>query len=176
MVSFLQYISTVSQEIEKKQGLQWSENIWCLVAWFLCWSGQGDIKPSVTKQDFTQPRCARRRSDCITLVFFPVGSWHETIGKSLMPLYFFRVVSLDSLWLCSWEYTTGIFWDERCCVSAICCFCLNLFLSTGIYTGVINRLNCPNRDSSPLLLQNTCCIPVATAYTAMLQLVQSVFH
>lgn len=94
-------------------------------------------------------------------------------GSPLHPCNFFRVVSSDGL--CCWECATGVFWDERCCVSAIRCFCC-LNWSTDICTGVINRLNCPNRDSSPLLLQNACCVPVATAYTAKLQLARSVFH
>lgn len=107
-------------------------------------------------------------------LFFPMLSWHE-FRKSPTPLYFFRVISFDSL--CCGVCVTGVFRDERCFVSAILYFCcLNLFLSTDICTGVINRLNCPNRDSSPLLLQNTACVPVATAYTPKLQLVQSVLH
>lgn len=148
VVSFLQYISTVSQEIKKKQGLQYSESIWVpgSLLSVLVRAGRDEAigeqtLPSVPEGGVTV---------LCSFFFFPVGSWHETIGKSLMPLYFFRVVSLDSLWLCCWEYETGIFWDEGCCVNAICRFCcLNLFLGTGIYAGVINRLNCPSRDSSP---------------------------
>lgn len=148
-------------------------------AWFPSFCARAGTDETTGEQMclYPTPVCQKEWLYYPFFFFSPVGSWHETIGKSLMLLYFFRIVSLDSLWLCYWEYATGIFWDERCCGSAICCFCcLNLFLSTGIYTGLINRLSCPSRDSSPLLLQNTYWIPVATAYTAMLQLVQSVSH
>lgn len=175
-MSFLQWICTVSQEIEKKQGLQCSESFWCLVPCFLCWSGQGDMKPSANNQEFTQPQRARRRSNYIMTVFFLLRLTGMKSGSSLNPCTFFRVLYLDRL--CYWEWATDVFWDERCCVSAICCFFFPwiCFLSTDICTGVINRLNCPNRDSSLLLLQNPDCVPVATAYTAKLQLVQPVFH
>jgi len=64
----------------------------------------------------------------------------------------------------------------RQCNILLLLLCFNLFLSSGIYTGDIHRLNCQSRDSSLLLLQNAYRIPVARACTAMLQLVQSVFH
>lgn len=106
----------------EKQGLQCSETVWRLLV-----RTTGDEASRKQTGLYSTPVC-RRKSDCFTFVFFPVCSWHKTIGKSLMSLCFFRVVSLENLWLCCWEYAVGVFWDERCCASAICCFCcLSIF-------------------------------------------------